>query len=83
MGGRRRKKKKDEVSWGPVPSLLFGTYNLGKELRGKKGKDRRMGRGYKRKRKKEEQQEIKWETEGRRDWKSASCIFRGPRARWR
>lgn len=47
-----RKKKKDEVSWGPVPSLFFGTYNLGKELRGKKGRDRRMGRGHKRKRKK-------------------------------
>ena len=53
-----RKKKKDEVSWGPVPSLLFGTYNLGKELR-----ERREGiggweEGIKGKEKKEEQQEI-------------------------
>lgn len=42
----REERKRDEVSLGPVPSLLLGTYNLGKELRGEKGRDGRMGRGW-------------------------------------
>lgn len=83
--GREGEKEKDEVSRDPVTSLFLGTYNLGKELRGKKGREDGK-RGEKERRKEEEEEEeeeTKRETEERRVGSSLLLLQRPNGARWR